>query len=413
MIEKNVDVLVIGAGPAGATAASLIQQAGLDVLVTEKESFPRFVIGESLLPHSMDLLDEANLLDDVKAQKFIRKDGAVFKRKDETCTFMFSQQFTKGWDHTYQVVRADFDHALAKGIEAKGIPILWQYAVDAIEFDDKGHSKTKLISDDGEEILVNARFVLDGSGYGRVLPRLLDLEKESNFPTRSAYFTHVTGDIRPEGDAEGRIWVCMLDDPDNAWVWIIPFSNGKTSVGVVGKPEFLDTFPDNPDEKLKAIIASSPVIQERLKNAEFTFPVRNIAGYSISVKSLYGKGFALMGNSTEFLDPVFSSGVTLALESANRAAKTAIRQLSGEKPDWEQEYTKHMMLGIDTFRTFVEAWYDNRLATIFFEPKKTKSFHDQICSILAGYVWDEENPCVRDHNRAIDAIALACAELNK
>ncbi len=412
MSDIYVDVLIIGAGPAGATAASLIKQAGFDALVIEKQMFPRFVIGESLLPHAMDLLEEAELLDIVTAQNFIKKDGAVFKRGDETCTFKFSQQFTKGWSYTHQVPRADFDLALAQGIEAKGIPIYWKYGVEGVEFMPDGTSKTKIVSDEGDVKTVHAKFILDGSGYGRVLPRLLDLEQESTLPLRKAYFTHVTGDIRPEGAAEGRIWVCMLDDPDNAWMWVIPFSNGKTSIGVVAKPGFLDKFPEDPDEKLRAIIESNQVVNERLKDSKFTFPVKKIEGYSISVKSLYGNGFALMGNSTEFLDPVFSSGVTLALESANRAAKTAIRELQGKNPDWKVEYADHLMLGVNTFRTFVEAWYDGRLATIFFEPNKTESFHNQICSILAGYVWDTTNPCVRDHSRAIDAIAIACKKLN-
>lgn len=231
-------------------------------------------------------------------------------------------------------------------------------------------------------------------------------------PLRESYFTHIVGDHRPTGDEEGRIWICMLDDTDNAWVWIIPFSNGKTSVGVVAKPDFLARYPDDPDEKLRAILADNPNTRKRLKDVEFTFPVRRIHGYSISAKRVHGPGFALMGNATEFLDPVFSSGVTLALESANRAVKTVIRELEGKQPDWEKEYAEHLMLGINTFRTFVTAWYDNRLPTIFFAPNKTESFQQQICSILAGYVWDEENPCVRDHERAVNAIANACSQLN-
>ncbi len=413
MESYQTDVLVIGAGPAGATAAALIKQAGLDVLIVEKALFPRFVIGESLLPRCMDLLSEAGMLDAVKAHGFMVKDGAVFKRGSESCTFRFAQQFTQGWSYTYQVPRDEFDQVLARSAEAQGIPILWQHAVESVSFDGQGHSRTILRGPEGQQIAVSARFILDGSGYGRVLPRLLGLDQASALPLRHSYFTHVTGDKRPGGEGEGRIWICSLDDPDNAWMWIIPFSNGRTSIGVVAKPDYLARYPEDPDHKLRAIVDAHPTLRDRLAEAEFCFPVRRIDGYSISVKQLFGPGYALMGNATEFLDPVFSSGVTLALESANRAAKTAIRQLRGEAPDWQQEYADHLMRGVETFRTFVTAWYDGRLPTIFYSPLKPESFQNQICSVLAGYVWDQENPCVRQHQRVVNAIAEACRSLQE
>lgn len=408
MAVFETDVLVIGAGPAGCIAGSLLHQAGFKVTLVEKQHFPRFVIGESLLPRCMDLLDEAGLMDAVKAQNFMIKNGAEFKRNDSTTVFRFSQQFTNGWSYTYQVPRADFDKALADAVEDKGIPILWGHGLTQVDFDDEGHSQSVLQDENGDEHQVNARFILDGSGYGRVLPRLLGLDAPSSLPVREALFTHITGDIRPEGEGEGRIWICMMNDPENAWMWIIPFSNGKTSVGIVAKPDYLAGFPEEPNERLKAVIQSSEATRNRLKDAEFVFPATSIGGYSISVTKLHGKGYALMGNATEFLDPVFSSGVTLAMESGSQAAKTLIRELNQEQPDWEREYTDHLMMGVDTFRTFVNAWYDDRLPFIFFNDKKERIFEEQICSVLAGYVWDDKNPFVSNSERSVNAIVKAC-----
>ncbi len=410
MPEQQVDVLIIGAGPAGSSAACLLQQAGLKTVVVEKQRFPRFVIGESLLPRCMDLLDEAGLLGVVQQQNYIIKHGAEFFRGDEQFTFDFSQQFTKGWRYTYQVPRDHFDQTLAQATQAKGILIRWQHRVTAVDFAADGSSIATIEDESGNQSHIQARFILDGSGYGRVLPSLLNLDAPSHLPVRTALFTHVTGDIRPQGEREGNIWICMLDDTKNGWMWIIPFANGKTSVGVVAKPEFLAQFPQDPDARLKALIDSTPAPKKRLAEAEFVFPARQIEGYSISVKQLFGSGYALMGNATEFLDPVFSSGVTLALESANRAAKTVIRQLKGENPDWNSEYAAHLMLGVDTFRAFVNAWYDNRFPTLIFSETKPENIQNQICSVLAGYVWDKSNPCVNQPERVIELLYKNCMD---
>lgn len=401
-MTSDVDVLIIGAGPAGTVAASALHRDGFRLLVVEKERFPRFVIGESMLPRVMNLLREAGLLEVIEKQGFMKKTGAVFLRGDDVCDFDFSEQSGDGWAYTYQVTRADFDKALADAVAERGVEIAFGCGVSAVNFAESGAEVT-IDKPDKTVATVKAKFVLDCSGYGRVLPRLLDLEKPSSQAFRESLFSHVTGDQRPGGPGGGKIWVCI--HPQGAWIWIIPFSNGKTSVGVVATPEFYQKFPGDPPAQLRAILMSDPNAARRLSNMEFAFPPKRIGGYSCAVKRLYGPGYALAGNASEFLDPVFSSGVTLAMESGMRAAKVIAKELRGQKPDWEKEYAEHLMQGVKTFRVYVNAWYDGTLANIFFAPDRDRDVMKKICSVLAGYVWDKSNPYVTQAERALAVIA--------
>lgn len=403
MRSIDIDVLVIGAGPSGCVSASILHQSGLKVLVVEKEKFPRFVIGESLLPRSMETLERAGFVDALKQKGFQEKFGAKFVRNEEICDFNFSDQFTQGWNWTWQVPRADFDLAISQELQKKGVEILFEHTVTGIEF--KGSDSTTTITDkDGNILLVNAKFIVDSSGYGRVIPRLFNLDKPSNLPMRKTVFAHISDSNRLQYAEPNRIIVVVVKQ--DVWVWLIPFSNGNTSLGFVGDPEFFKSFEGaNPEEQLWNMIQSVPYLKERFEGQKFAFTPRTIEGWSVTTEKFYGEGFVLTGNVTEFLDPIFSSGVTLAVVSGEKAANIVIKKLKGEAYDWETEFMQPTLKGVNVFRSYVMGWYDGTLQDIFFASNIKLEFKNQICSVLAGYVWDETNPFVKKHNTLLKTLS--------
>lgn len=403
METKHVDVLVIGAGPAGTVAASIIHKSGLKVHMVEKETFPRFVIGESLLPRCMEALEEAELLDAVKEQGFQEKFGAKFVRGNDLCDFNFGEQFSEGYKWTWQVPRGDFDKTLADEVQRKGVQIDFETTVTDIKFEGS-NSTTTVVDKNGNQSLIKAKFIVDSSGYGRVIPRLFNLDKPSNLPPRKSMFAHIQDPHREKYSEPNRIMI-VVHQP-KTWIWTIPFSTGVTSVGFVGDPEFFAEHKDKTaEEQLRFLINSEPHLKERFGNEQFMFEPKVLEGWSVTTEQFFGEGFVLTGNVTEFLDPMFSSGVTLATASSQRAAHLVIRQLAGEKIDWNEEFVKPTMTGVDVFRTYVMGWYDGTLHDIFFAKEINEDFKKQICSVLAGYVWDTSNPFVKKHDRAVKSLA--------
>ncbi|WP_053978202.1 NAD(P)/FAD-dependent oxidoreductase [Mangrovimonas xylaniphaga] len=403
MSDTTVDVLIIGAGPSGCVSAAYLHKQGLKIKVIEKSKFPRFVIGESLLPRCMDHFEEVGLLDCLKAQNFEVKAGARFLRDDIVCNFDFSQKHTEGWNWTWQVPRADFDNTLAQEIQSWGVDIQFQHEVVDVHIKEDGTSTTIIKDETGNEYSVNAKFIVDSSGYGRVLPRLLDLDKPSSIPEHSSIFTHVKDLKRPEG-REGTLITFDVLDKDT-WFWVIPFSNGITSIGFVGKNELIDAYEGSNTERMKAMLKLSKYYQDRFEGLDFEFEPVCIRNYSKAVKKFYGKGFVLTGNSAEFLDPVFSSGVTFATESALQSAKLIAKELKGESVNWEVDYADYIKYGVNVFATYVKEWYTGNLQTLFFHRPENQDVKRQICAVLAGYVWDQTNPFVKKHNRIVASLA--------
>jgi flavin-dependent dehydrogenase len=404
MKTENVDILVIGAGPAGSVAASIINKAGFKVKIVEKLKFPRFVIGESLLPRCMEALEEAGFLDAVKAKGFQKKYGAKFVKNGAVCDYFFADKFTAGYDWTWQVPRAEFDKTLADAVEQMGVPVSYETTVKGIEF--MGSDSITTITDkEGNTTQIKARFIVDGSGYGRVIPSMFNLDKPSNLASRKTIFTHVVDTKRTMDDEPDRITIIV--HKKGIWIWVIPFSNGKTSVGFVGDPSFFKPFDElgNTEVQLRALLDAEPYLCERMKDVEFVFEPMTKESWSATSDKFYGDGYVLTGNVTEFLDPVFSSGVTLATVSSQMAANLVVKKLNGEDIDWETQYTEPMMKGIDTFRTYVETWYDGTLDTIFFSETPDLVKKNMICSVLAGYVWDTNNPFVKDSAKEVKKLA--------
>lgn len=393
---ERTEILIIGAGPAGSVAAAMLRQQGRKVLMLERQQFPRFSIGESLLPQSMEYIEAAGLLQDVVEAGFQYKNGAAFVHGKARTAFDFRKKFSPGWGTTYQVQRADFDNVLARGAERMGATL--RFGDEVLSVEPGEQPLVNVRRPDGSEYRIEADFILDASGFARLLPRLLDLESPSNFPVRGAIFCHVRDNIPAEAEFDrNKILITTHPEHIDVWYWTIPFSNGCCSLGVVAEPSFFERYEGDDLQKLQAIVGEDPNLTSLLANAEWAvLPVRRITGYSANVSSLWGPGYALLGNAGEFLDPVFSSGVTIAFKSAQLASECLKRRYAGETVDWESEFSIPLRAGVKTFRRFVESWYQGGFQKIIYHPDQQPQVRDMISSILAGYAWDTNNPYVAD-----------------
>ena len=385
------DVLVIGAGPAGSMASALLARRGFKVLVLERQLFPRFSIGESLLAYSAQLLSDAGLLEAVQIRGFQYKNGAVFDRDGRTSEFNFADKSSAGHGFTYQVQRADFDDTLARAALDAGAEVRFEVEITAVDVSGE-RPKVTSRSKDGATEIHEPRFVLDGSGFGRTLPKLLDLHRPSAFPSRAAIFCHVRDNTVAGAFDRQKIRAGIHADDHEIWSWLIPFSNGTASVGIVSSIEHHKARTGSLEEQYWQAIRAEPRLHALLSGAQTIRPVNELIGYAATVTRMYGRHFALLGNAAEFLDPIFSSGVTIAMKSAILAAGLLDRQLRGESVDWEREFADELVYGVETFRNFVAGWYDGSLQDVIFFPRQTPNIRRMICSVLAGYAWDRDNP---------------------
>ena len=253
--------------------------------------------------------------------------------------------------------------------------------------------------------------MIDASGFGRTLPRLLNLERASDFPVRAALFTHIEDHVEAGAFDRQKIRVSIHPREREVWYWLIPFSNGRSSLGVVASREFHQRYQGSTSERLWQIVGEEPSLAKLLSQARPVAQVGEIVGYAANVTRLHGDGFVLLGNAAEFLDPVFSSGVTIAMQSASLAAHAIDRQLQGETVDWSAAFDKPLKYGVETFRAFVNSWYDGTLQDVIFYPRQEEQIRRHICSVLAGYAWDRANPYTGAHaQRRLGALARLCRD---
>ena len=404
------DVVIIGAGPSGSVAAAYLNNKDLNVLVLEKLTMPRFVIGESLLPRCLDDLAESGLLEIVENQNFQIKTGATFHKGDVKLAFDFSDRWLAGkHQYAWQVKRADFDKVLIDEAEKQGVTVRYNCEVTNVTTSNTEQTVT-YVDQNKKEHTIPTKFIIDASGYGRVLPKLFNLSLPSNLTARGSIFTHVK-DINRTTEAAENIFVHAFNN-NSSWLWAIPFNDGETSIGIVGEDDFIKELSKDKGAPFLKFMSEFKDLKGRFTNVEPSFDPQTILGYSVGIKQMHGTGYVLAGNTTEFLDPIFSSGVTLATATGLIAAKLTEKQLSGTEVDWQKEYDDVVMHGVEVFRSYVNGWYDGSLQSIIFAPKINPEFKQQICAVLAGYVWDKTNPFIKKHKTILTTLSKVIA-MNK
>lgn len=401
------DVVVIGAGPSGAVASAMLVRKGLRVLVLEKQQFPRFVIGESLLPAAMQYLEAAGLAEAVHAYGFQRKYGALFTWGERQVAYDFHDNSTGKNGEIYEVKRANFDKVLIDAAAQQGVEVRFGQTVTA--FHDAAEGATLEVRDDAQtQYSVQAKFVIDASGYGRVLAKLLNLDTPSDLAPRLAYTTHIADNITAPDYDRDMVTIATLPTDREKWMWLIPFSDGRASIGVVSKKGHFDETLDSREQIIQHAQAV-PYLARVLQAADWDvgMPVREYRAFSVNVKRFFGKHFVLLGNAGEFIDPVFSSGVMIAVYSANLAATLLAKQFAGEKVDWQTQYADELKYGVDAFKAYVEGWYDTRFQDIIYCTHDSPTIRRYIASILAGYAWDRDNPFVAAPERRMNMVTEA------
>jgi len=398
-MNEKYDVVIAGGGPAGSTAAIVLARAGMRVCVLEKDRHPRFHIGESILPRTSPLLRELGIADRILKLTHVTKYGAEFGMGDDhkTRKFTFNNALIKG-EPVFNIERALFDKELLDIAREAGAEVFEGTPVRSI---------TKLAAGDVEVEVdgrtVRGRVLLDASGHGTVVGRKLDQRRGFDDPQlqKVAYFEHFENVERAPGDETGHPCIIMCDE---GWFWLIGLSDTKTSVGFVTRPSFVRTLGVPPKEILAWAIARCPVVAHRMRNA--SGPRENIvlSDFSYRCRPYAGPGFFLVGDAACFLDPIFSTGVTLAMMSGNQVGGLVTKMLRGQiaAVDAQREHIAFVERTTKPFWRLIKNYYRHSFRELFMNGGGPLQMPGAIISVLAGQVFPKAPWSLRWRHRAFD-----------
>jgi flavin-dependent dehydrogenase len=385
--HPDCDVLVVGGGPGGSTIAALLAERGRRVILVEKDKHPRFHIGESLLPLNMELFDQLGLRDEVDRIGML-KPGAEFvsphHQKPEI--FDFAKACDKRFPYAYQVRRSEFDHMLFRHAAAKGAEMIEECRVGDIDFLPEGGAVVKARDSAGRSHSWRARFIVDASGRDTLLSGKFGFKRRSRKNNTAAIYGHFTGARRLPGKAEGNITIAWFDA---GWFWFIPLLDGTTSVGAVAPAEFFKSRKSDLHSFFTSTIAANAEIADRLKDAQLAGPVTATGNYSYGSTRMWGKDFILVGDAFAFLDPVFSSGVYLAMKSAFYGADAVATCLDEPRRATQalRRFDRQTRRGLECFSWFIYRIRMPAIRAMFMAPRKNQRLEEAVLSVLAGDVF--------------------------
>ncbi len=385
-LASACDVLVIGGGPAGSTAATLLAERGYRVILLEKAHHPRFHIGESLLPANLPLLEKLGVIDAVKAIG-VEKWGAEFISPwhDHKQSFEFADAMDKSMPMAYQVRRAEFDEILIRNASRKNARVMEGCLVQDVDFlPDNNGALVHARHDDGSTETAHARFVLDASGRDTFLGNRFKAKQRNKRHNSTAIYAHFSGAGRSPGKAAGNIAIFWFA---HGWFWFIPLVDGATSVGAVTWPYYLKTRNKKSLEQfLLDTIALCAPLNERLQHAHLISPVEAAGNYSYACDRTHGSNYLLLGDAYAFIDPVFSSGVMLAMHSAFVGADTVDTCLRDPRQAAAalRKFDKTMRIGPKAFSWFIYRITNPTMRDMFMEPRNIFRVKEALLSVLAG-----------------------------